>query len=249
MVYQSFARSSLRQIQNASELNGYGESRLAQSLIRCAQESEKEIPTYRCQSRYCSFCSWRSANRLCKLYVPRFTRIVQQGNNLGSFTVTIPNLSAMTATDYKRLAVSFKTFLHQQPMKDCFVGVLAKTETDYNAATEEYQPHIHSLVVYRRGISQPVLKAAWGQLTCTEEEYMLLRDRPDTDAPSRSVWIKKLADHRHSSRQIEDAVIDAISYMCKAPAITSPQAFAQYILATRGKHLVRAFGNIRKNAS
>jgi hypothetical protein len=234
-----------RQIQNATALREHGERALAYSLIRCANEAGEVLPIYRCQSRYCEFCSWRVAYRICHKYVPRFVACAQKGFNISSFTVTSPNLQEISASDYSHLATDWKTIIHQEPMRSCFTGALAKIETEHNPTHQEYHPHIHSLVTYKHCIPHQVLKTAWGKLTCTPEEESRLRDMPNTDAPERSVWINKIADASNSLEEIWNAVQDALDYICKSHPISSPQAFVEYVLATRGKHLVRAFGMIR----
>jgi hypothetical protein len=244
-MFSKIEQQQERQIQNATALSEYGEKGLAHSLIRCANEAGRELPIYRCQSRICEFCYWRVANRVCQKYVPRFVACAQQGFNIGSLTLTIPNLQEIRGIDFKHLATDWKAFLHQEPMRSGFTGALAKIETEYNSTYQEYHPHIHSLFTYRHCISHQVLKAAWGKLTCTPEEEIKLRDIPDTDAPARSVWINKIADSSSSPEDLWKAVQDAIDYMCKFQPISSPQAFVEYVLAVRGKHLVRAFGMAR----
>ena len=203
------------------------------------------FPRFRCQLRYCEFCSWRDSRRVVRKYFKRLLACVDDGYRLAILTLTIHNLSSISSQDYDRLSKNLKGLLQHDLFKANVFGVLARIETTFDADREEFHPHIHIILAYRACIPQKEIKPLWQMLTADIEDYQP-SDMPAAQASSRSTWIQKLEFDESNPASVRKAIRNALNYICKFNPIASPEAFAAHYCATAGKQLIRAYGRLRR---
>ncbi len=202
-------------------------------------------PLFRCQLRVCEFCYWRESKRVQKRYSNKLYDCVNAGFRLAILTLTIPNVTLISGRDYDLLFHKLKKLFQHDHVKIYIIGGLAKIETTYNADRQEFHPHIHIIIVYKACISQKKIRSIWIALTADMQDYEL-SDMPMPQVRNRSVWIKKIKFNKSSPVSIRSAIKRALNYICKFNPIADPQAFANIYLATKGKRLFRAYGELRR---
>jgi hypothetical protein len=233
------------QLENAAALHERGFKEFADKLIRCAEAQEERIKhnlsyaSYRCDSRYCLYCSWRDAQENVKKYIGKFERLSKQGFRFSQLALTILNEPRIGRENYSTMFDNYRRLQHRKPLKDSSVGSLAKLETTFNTREETYHPHIQALLVYKKCAPQEEIMNAWTDLASPYFNYFELSDYP----ARLSTHIEKVKGHDEET--IREGLTGAIKYLSKPITFPTADAFVEYFLATRRMPLMRSYGMLR----
>src|ERR1051325_10141649 len=238
-----------RQMENSAALLQRGFKEFADNLMRCAYAQEERIQnylsysTYRCDSRYCLYCSWRDAQENVKKYIRKFEHLSKQGYRFSQLALTVPNEFRIDRAYYSNMFGNYRKLQRRIPLKGCAIGSLAKLETTFNLEAETYHPHLQALLVYQKCAPQEKIMFAWSDLMSPHFNYFELSDFPSNGPARLSTFIKKLEGDDEET--IKQELADAIEYLSKPITFPNADVFVEYFLATKRMPLMRSYGLLR----
>jgi hypothetical protein len=150
---------------------------------------------------------------------------------LSFLTLTIPNAPWLKPELYRWMSACFKKLRRRDPFRNRVDGAITVIETDFNPHSQDFHPHIHSILSYQRCPPQDEIEEAWSELTAIPPDGF-----PPPDATERVVWIKRIDP---------DSIKQCVDYTFKFNPIEDAEAFAEYCCAVENIRLVNAYGTLR----
>lgn len=99
-----------------------------------------------CKNRYCPICQWRKSRKTFALAVNIQNKIEEKGNFQFLFlTLTLKN-SKNLSQGIDHILQSFKRLQDTKKFRRIVKGFIRTLEITYNQKTQEWHPHIHSII-------------------------------------------------------------------------------------------------------
>ena|SRR5215213_1187598 len=228
------------QLQNATALIARGKNHRARGLVRCVQEDERieatGYRTWRCQNRNCLFCCGRYSRKFTGRYMRKIGKLLRDGYRLSFLTLTIPNTLSINPQLYKWLGMNLKRLMARSLFKGRVVGAIARIETDFNADSQDFHPHIHIILIYTQCIPQREIAEAWRDLIEPQLNEYAPSDVPGHEGGACVVWIEKIKP---------EEIKKTVAYLFRFKPFEDAEAFAEYDCAVRNIRLIQTYGALR----
>lgn len=173
---------------------------------------ERVILVQTCKSRFCDVCSVLRSRKVFLSIAPRFEELLRDipGARAALATFTMPNVPIDECRPAcKRLLAAFRRLTQQKAFKAAVVGWMRSVEITINRNTGQLHPHLHALLVFRRGYFSKE-----NNYFISQDRWVRMWQKAIKDPACRIVDIRVLRS-KDKSRPLSSALAEVCKYPMK----------------------------------
>lgn len=200
-----------------------------------------------CRDRLCPVCNWRLSLKRYAEMLQIMERIEAEEYDCTFLTLTIKNCKPKELSDkLKLLSVGWDRLCKRKLIKENVIGWAKSIEVTYNEEKREMHPHIHVILIWKKGMYNNLLqleiKQIWKDvLHIVYDPIIDLREIHNRDT-------KKTHDEKvDEDRKITKAILETFKYAVKDKSLMDMPLsdFRTFALQFTGHRLI-SFGGIFK---